>query len=496
MFTARRLRDRRCWRIWTKILALGTLLLLVWSIFQLWPVWLVPGPKTTVITGPLRADGTVDYAAALNHECSEGVTPDNNAVVLLLQALGPAIVHESLRGAYVQQLGIDPPPLDGPYLQTLEQLIVNDVAAKQRVIDELDQALKVPWDETEFPEIAQWLAVNEQPLKLCSAACRRERYFEPLVLTSGESLAEVLHPLQQESRNVSRLLGVRATFQIRAGRIDEALADAESMHRMSSLVGQHPFILSQLVAYAHLAMACQVDGALVNSCMLSAEQARRQRKLLGSLPTVPAVTRCIDHSERYLALDIVQTSVWSQRWGWLLDGNSMLRQMNDTFDEFVVSIDQKDVPIQRLALENLEDRLGQRAKQKLTLTRILAGRRFAVSSQMADVFAALVAPAMKQAAISERRARLRRELILVGYALAEYRAVTGQFPESLKSLVPEFLEDVPPDPHSDQPVRYVVDAEQGTILLYSIGENGIDEHGRMDGPRKADDIAFGAVPDN
>ena len=42
--------------------------------------------------GRLKADGTVDYLAALNEQCSKGVTKENNAAVLLLVVLDPNAV--------------------------------------------------------------------------------------------------------------------------------------------------------------------------------------------------------------------------------------------------------------------------------------------------------------------------------------------------------------------------------------------------------------------
>ena len=55
----------------------------------------LPRPKitiskeTTYITEPLRADGCVDYVAAVKRHCSEGVTPENNAAIPFWQAVGP-----------------------------------------------------------------------------------------------------------------------------------------------------------------------------------------------------------------------------------------------------------------------------------------------------------------------------------------------------------------------------------------------------------------------
>src|SRR6266852_4048167 len=45
--------------------------------------------ETTYVTGPLDKDGYIDYAAALNERLSKGVTPENNANVLIWKAIGP-----------------------------------------------------------------------------------------------------------------------------------------------------------------------------------------------------------------------------------------------------------------------------------------------------------------------------------------------------------------------------------------------------------------------
>jgi hypothetical protein len=64
------------------------------------------GPETTVVEGPLAADGLVDYVAAVNELQSEGVTPENNAVVLLIEAFGPAAIPAEDLPRYYERLGI------------------------------------------------------------------------------------------------------------------------------------------------------------------------------------------------------------------------------------------------------------------------------------------------------------------------------------------------------------------------------------------------------
>ena len=72
--------------------------------------------ETTYITEPLRADGYVDYMAALNRRFSQGVTPENNAAVPFWQAVGPKGIDKKVRKKYFELLGIPELPEEGDYL--------------------------------------------------------------------------------------------------------------------------------------------------------------------------------------------------------------------------------------------------------------------------------------------------------------------------------------------------------------------------------------------
>src|SRR5438477_955754 len=50
--------------------------------------WIDISPETTYLTSPLLREGTPDYCAWLNEKASEGVTPENNAAVPLMKAIG------------------------------------------------------------------------------------------------------------------------------------------------------------------------------------------------------------------------------------------------------------------------------------------------------------------------------------------------------------------------------------------------------------------------
>jgi hypothetical protein len=104
---ARELRGRRPRRPWRRILrqlALVALLGMAPLLARLGWFWYLSEPsrqielgrETTYVDGPLTPDGYVDYVAVVNAQLSEGVTPENNSVVLLAQEVGPGKIPDSI----------------------------------------------------------------------------------------------------------------------------------------------------------------------------------------------------------------------------------------------------------------------------------------------------------------------------------------------------------------------------------------------------------------
>jgi len=79
-------------------------------------------------------------------------------------------------------------------------------------------------------------------------------------------------------------------------------------------------------------------------------------------------------------------------------------------------------------------------------------------------------------------ARSASEVAAADAALAaeQFRRGHGRLPEDLNELVPEFLESVPLDRYDGQPLRYVV--REAECLIYSVGEDGVDDGGDIDFP--------------
>jgi hypothetical protein len=77
--------------------------------------------------------------------------------------------------------------------------------------------------------------------------------------------------------------------------------------------------------------------------------------------------------------------------------------------------------------------------------------------------------------------RLKHALLrctLAGLAVERYRHKHGKWPDSLDTLGPQFLADVPRDPFDGQPLRYRR-LEDG-VAIYSVGVDALDNGGNLD----------------
>lgn len=68
------------------------------------------------------------------------------------------------------------------------------------------------------------------------------------------------------------------------------------------------------------------------------------------------------------------------------------------------------------------------------------------------------------------------QMVYAAIALKRYELRYGRSPESLVSLAPEFLTDVPHDFMDGRPLQYRPNGD-GSFILYSVGEDGQDNGG-------------------
>lgn len=100
-------------------------------------------------------------------------------------------------------------------------------------------------------------------------------------------------------------------------------------------------------------------------------------------------------------------------------------------------------------------------------------------SQARHVLALCAAPNFRTLFRHTWRHESFRRVTLTAIALKRYQLRHGQLPESLGKLVPEFMPDELSDPMSGKSLLFQPTAT-GIMLLYSVGENGVDDGGLGD----------------
>jgi len=129
------------------------------------------GQDTSRINGPLKPNGMPDYFASLAEHYSKGVTPENNAVVPILHALGPE--------AFGWEAGADELNKLGVTLREGAAYFVDFDQEKPDAAKEYAAALKSPWSAKDHPELAKWLQANKGPLDTFTQASKRSRFYHP-----------------------------------------------------------------------------------------------------------------------------------------------------------------------------------------------------------------------------------------------------------------------------------------------------------------------------
>ena len=84
--------------------------------------------------------------------------------------------------------------------------------------------------------------------------------------------------------------------------------------------------------------------------------------------------------------------------------------------------------------------------------------------------------ALERGLVKAAQAECSRRLLITAIALQRYHLRHSAWPDTLDQLVPDFLAQVPSDFMDGKPLRYKP-VKDGRYLLYSVGENGIDDGG-------------------
>lgn len=465
------------------------------------PIRIRVSRETTFLVTPLRADGTVDYAAAWNARHGRGVTPDNNAAVPLIRALGPRALLAGSRAEILKRLGMPAPPEKGDYWTGSEPA-------------ETQKALRTPWQASEYPVVAAWLKANEGPLALVAEASKRSRFWIPAVENKAGSISPTT--LSANVGQIGRALVARAMRKLQSGDTAGAWSDLVAGQRLGRLVS-HRHTVGDLLLGAQLERSTSEGvGVLARSRGITAAQARAFLSDLSALPPSASVVEVVNQFERLIVLslltprgemdwEVIATLLEAPGLGRLssshIEWDETLRTFNQCWDRSVAVFRKPRFTARREAaavlgkeLEAAHNRarrtFGVQSVDALLRTGPDAASRAALGRALGQLYCAGV-DAMGlwvnvEARVVDSAARLR--LNQVALALAAYRAEKSGFPARLAELSPGYLAAVPKDPFTDRALSY---GPRGAgYLLYSVGPD--QKPDTAAGAKTGDDIVVRA----
>jgi len=481
--------------------------------------------NTTRILQPLDREGYVDYVAALNQMASQGVTPENNAGVLFVRALGMTAFEAVNRARFFKLLQIDPLPEEGNYLSDFAVFVRKKTgrAATKKELDDFGRSSEELWTRSDYPLVAEWLTASEMPLELIIAGTRRSKCYIPIVVSEHEGLMAALLPTAQAARTAARALAARAMLRLGTGKNEEAKQDLLGCHRLGRMIGNLPFIIESLVGIAIDSVACHCDGLLIESSRLTADQAIAYRKELDKLPNLPVVAKQIDCAERFCFIDTVslmvredsnpldtmigvsQDSLSSKLIGKLVSAHlknhadEVLQFGNERFDKAVAAARQPTFADRKRAFEALDRELAADRSEFGDAARIAVWLSFGnprnktPGQQLGKLIVSLLMPSVRAVSDAESRTRTRETLGQLGFTLAAFHADHGAYPAHLSELEPRYIAPLPKDLYTEQPLQYRRGG--GGFLLYSVGANGVDGGGRtFDSQPPGDDVVLRITP--
>ncbi len=446
---------------------------------------LVISRETTYITEPLTPEGLPDYVACLNRRLSRGVTPENNAAVLLLQAAGRKIDDFLIPAEMFHALGMEVPP-PGSMWRSVAQQEVALIRQGQlpQGYNKWHRCFSRPWRREDAPLVDRMLENNARSLELAYQASLRPRLFVPIIVAPGKPLGNRNKDIQSIVRVAVWDLRLRAMQHLGHGRVEDAWRDVLAIKRLGQLVVQ----LSSLA----LARQCEDSAATVVRALLSRTRltepaaARLLQQWRGHPPALN-LAESFEQFARFALLDLAlhlyhRPGSRAGRPGTSpagvlhrgLDINYILRRINRRVDRSIALARRQSLP----AIDRQCRQWSRQADTALQsrLRRLLAlFNRTARSDLVAEEFFNPRTKSLYFLKLEEATAYQKHLMVETALALTVYRARHGHYPEKLDALVPELLPQVPPDLFA--PGRQMGYRRQPNgFLLFALG-GGFDQGG-------------------
>ena len=472
------------------------------------------GYNTTLLTEPIRSDGTIDYVDAINNINGKGISANNNAAIAILKIIGPDKDYPEINNQLFNLLETRPP--EGPYLSDIPRELKK----------EFNEVLKSPWTKMQHPDLVAWLNSNTKPLSNAPCILEQKHYYMPFCKIKHKSynsmVADMLPPGIKQIKHLCMTLSIRANMYIGEKQYNKAWADIKVIFHISSIMVQkNETILSYIMAFQNRNFALKSTELLLKSDSVNEHLLK---DINDYMQNVNHITLSF-LTERYCILDYIANI---NKYGYskvlssyedngdtdgILEGtidkdiiqyvnwNILLTEINTHFDkleniiqsktDFNTKINQLKTWEQKYNIQNNEDFF------KIYWPMISDGKPAEEASPETKQeiwhmqIPSILLPPISYCITSYYKINAKQQLITVAAALEYYKKTYTTYPNDMQFLITTGIikEENMMDPFTDNLLAYNNTSKYYT--LYSFGFNCLDNDGQnSDELDEVDDIAF------
>jgi hypothetical protein len=327
-------------------------------------------------------------------------------------------------------------------------------------------------------------------------------------LVAEEGIEFIPDYTQPNFNDSAHLTGVRmlmlglipeATLALHQGQMEPAYRAIKSCGDVSQLLSRDPIMIDQLFTYAYLSLATAIYWEALQARDWTDDQLSRwqqQWEQVDGLATVESAL-AMERARAPMAYQIARAS----RQGFQsMSGNSGVKDNSEIWNDFLLHA--RSAPGELLTsyprywgwswiwsyrdeqryLEIVQTMIeAARDTRRLSLASSLLNDQNARTSQDASAVASFdlagsMTGSMGRFVKTAKRAQTVANMVATALALERFRLARHGYPDALSKLVPKFMRTVPVDCMDGQNLRYRLNPD-GTYLLYSVGEDGVDDGG-------------------
>ena len=327
-------------------------------------------------------------------------------------------------------------------------------------------------------QIVEFLAENAEALELLDEAAGIGESRYPLDFTLGDKL---VLPAVQGLRIAAQLLYLETIFYAESGEDEEAVRSLVSGLAVGRSLSQEPLLISRMVEISCREVTLLGVRQVIERVELSEEQLKELARAVEGTENLEGMARAIAGNRCFVAELFVrpEQSLQHRRGGKKVSGVFMAAyRARGLLEKDYLTF----LSIAEQQLEAAEARLERR----LSLARA-TGRRIA-SVPKSRIVTRITMSSFRRVWEVDLAGIARLRACVAALGVARYRLAKGRLPDGLGELVGEYLESVPADPFTGQPLRYK--KLQHGYVVYSVGKDEKDDGAVEEEGTEGPDIIF------